>query len=346
MKKLLVALLALLLLVGCSNGKAKEHKHFETLRMQFVPSRPADEILTGTSELGDLIIAGMKEKGYTIDNVEITVSSTYEAAGEALASGAIEIAWLPGGTYAQFSIDKEVDVVLTATRDGLSNDSENPADWNGEANMTLRNGDPVTYYRGLIYAGPSEYGKKLAAKVNAGEKLTWDDLNGARWGFANVTSSAGYIYPTIWLMENYDGKKITDLATTTELGYPAMFQQGAAEQIDCWVCYADGRDGYYNNDKGSDWIKDWGRPDSIWNEVNVIGVTPGIYNDTVAATNANEKVDADFKAAFGDVIIDIINTPKGADIFKVYQHTGYQKANDADYEPSRKAYQLMLENSK
>lgn len=312
--------------------------------MQFVPSRPAEEILTGTSELGDLIIAAMAEKGYTIDDVEITVSSSYEAAGEALASGAIEIAWLPGGTYAQFSLNKEVDVVLTATRAGLSNDSENPADWNGIENQTLRNGDPVTYYRGLIYAGPSEYGKYLANKVNNGEALTWEDLDGARWGFANVTSSAGYLYPTMWLMEHYDGKKITDLSTVTELGYPAMFQQGAAEQIDCWVCYADGRDGYDNVDTGSDWIKDWGRPDSIWNEVNVIGVTPGIYNDTVSATNANPKVDADFKAAFGDVIIDIINTEKGAEIFNVYQHTGYQKATDADYEPSRQAYLLSLED--
>ena len=69
----------------------------------------------------------------------------------ALASGAIEVAWLPGGTYAQFSIDHEVDVMLTATRDGLSNDSENPADWNGIENKTLRNGPSVTYYRGLIY---------------------------------------------------------------------------------------------------------------------------------------------------------------------------------------------------
>ncbi|MBE6115590.1 MAG: phosphonate ABC transporter substrate-binding protein [Erysipelotrichaceae bacterium] len=343
MKKLFVALLAVLLLVGCT-PKEDDHKKFDVLHLQFVPSRPAEEILTGTSELGDLIIAGMKEKGYDIGSVEVTVSSSYEAAGEALASGAIEVAWLPGGTYAQFSIDHEVDVMLTATRDGLSNDSENPADWNGLANKTLRNGPPVTYYRGLIYAGPSEYGKKLAAKVNAGEKLTWDDVNGARWGFANVTSSAGYLYPTLWLMENFDGKKITDLKTVTELTYAAMFQQGAAEQIDCWVCYADGRDGYENNEKGSDWIKDFGRPDSIWNEVNVIGVTPGIYNDTVAATNANDKVDAAFKEAFSDVIIDIIGTEKGKEIFGVYQHSGYQKAKDADYEPSRQAYKLGLEN--
>ena len=99
----------------------------------------------------------------------------------------------------------DVDVILTATRNGLSNDSENPADWNGDANATQKNGPQVTYYRSLIYATPSEYGKQLAEKVNNGETLTWDDLNKATWAVQKTSSSAGYIYPTMWLMKNYDG---------------------------------------------------------------------------------------------------------------------------------------------
>lgn len=74
-----------------------------------------------------------------------------------------------------------MDVILTATRNGLSNDSTNPADWNGEANATKKDGPQVTYYRSLIYATPSAYGQELAAKVNAGEKLTWEDLDKATW---------------------------------------------------------------------------------------------------------------------------------------------------------------------
>ena len=108
-----------------------------------------------------------------------------------------------------------MDVILTATRAGLSNDSEDPTTWNGEANKTLKNGPQVTFYRSLIYATPSAYGKELAAKVNAGEKLTWEDLDKANWAVSNTSSSAGYIYPTMWLMENYDGKKISDLSNVT-----------------------------------------------------------------------------------------------------------------------------------
>ena len=123
-----------------------------------------------------------------------------------MSAGTIDVGWLPGGTYALYSDD--VDVILTATRNGLSNDSENPADWNGDANATQKNGPQVTYYRSLIYATPSEYGKQLAEKVNNGETLTWDDLNKATWAVRKTSSSAGYIYPTMWLMKNYDGKKL------------------------------------------------------------------------------------------------------------------------------------------
>ena len=122
-------------------------KEIDTLALQFVPSRDPEEIISGTSDLPELLIAAMADRGYTIGNVEITVSDSYEAAGEALAAGAIDVAWLPGGTYALYS--DETDVVLTATRNGLSNDSETPADWNGEANATKKDGPQVTVYRAL-----------------------------------------------------------------------------------------------------------------------------------------------------------------------------------------------------
>ena len=74
-------------------------KEIDTLALQFVPSRDPEEIISGTSDLPELLIAAMADRGYTIGNVEITVSDSYEAAGEALAAGAIDVAWLPGGTY-------------------------------------------------------------------------------------------------------------------------------------------------------------------------------------------------------------------------------------------------------
>lgn len=321
-------------------------KEIDTLSMQFVPSRDPQEIISGTSDLPQLLTDKMAEKGYTIGSVDITVSDSYEAAGEALVAGATDIAWLPGGTYALYS--DETDVVLTATRNGLSNDSENPADWNGEANATKKDGPQVTFYRALIYATPSEYGKELAAKVNGGDELTWEDLDKAQWAVMNVSSSAGYIYPTLWLQAKY-GKSITDLSNVTTMdSYASAFNQAASEAVDIIVCYADGRNDYESvwnipadqtDETGKQGL---GREDSIWNELNVIGVTDKIYNDTVAVTMADPDIyNTEFISAFQDAIIELAGTDEGKEIFNIYSHTGYEKAVNSDYDLAREALKVI-----
>ena len=221
MKKLLTLVLAVLMCVFAISAMADTVSIDRTLELQFVPSKDADVIITGTKNLPELLKAALLEQGYDVKDINITVGTNYEATGEAMAAGTVDLGWLPGGTYALFSDD--VDVILTATRAGLSNDSEDPKTWNGEANKTLKNGPQVTFYRSLIYATPSAYGKELAAKVNAGEELTWDDLSKANWAVLKNSSSAGYIYPTLWLQDHY-GKKITDLPNVITLaGYGDAF---------------------------------------------------------------------------------------------------------------------------
>ena len=346
MKKLLTLALALMLCVMSVAAMADAVK-MDKLTFQFVPSKDADVIITGTKNLPQLLQAELLKQGYDVKDIEISVGVSYEATGEAMAAGTIDIGWLPGGTYALFS--DEVDVILTATRAGLSNDSTDPKTWNGEANATQKNGPQVTYYRSLIYATPSEYGKKLAEKVNNGEALTWEDLDGAKWAVQKTSSSAGYIYPSMWLMANYDGKKISDLSNVIPLdsGYGTAFSYAAAEQVDIIVCYADGRNDYEASwtlptDKQDETGKQgMGRTESIWNELNVIGVTEGIYNDTVAISKASQYYTPEIVAALQDCFINIINTDEGKAIFDVYSHTGYAKATDADYDGARAALKAV-----
>lgn len=346
MKKFLALLLAVLLIAGATSAMADAIK-MDKLTLEFVPSKDADVIITGTKDLPDLLKAALLEQGYDVGEIDITVGTSYEATGEAMAAGAIDIGWLPGGTYALFS--DEVDVILTATRAGLSNDSTDPKTWNGEANKTTPTEEQAKFYRSLIYATPSAYGKELAAKVNAGEALTWDDLNKANWAVLKTSSSAGYIYPTMWLMSNYEGKKITDLATQVTLsGYGDAFAQAAAEAVDIIVCYADGRRDYEAawtlpvDQKDETGKAGMGRKESIWNELNVIGVTDGIYNDTVSITKANPAVyNPEFIAAMQNALINVINTEAGKAIFSVYSHTGYTVASDADYESARQALKVL-----
>ena len=333
-----------------TEGASNEVKQsFDKLTLEFVPSKDADVIITGTKELPQLVKEEMAKLGYDIGEVDISVGTSYDATGEAMSAGTIDVGWLPGGTYALYSDD--VDVILTATRNGLSNDSENPADWNGDANATQKNGSQVTYYRSLIYATPSEYGKQLAEKVNNGETLTWDDLNKATWAVQKTSSSAGYIYPTMWLMKNYDGKKISDLANVIPLdsGYGTAFSYAAAESVDIIVCYADGRNDYEeswmlaSDKQDSTGKQGMGRSESIWNELNVIGVTDGIYNDTVAISKRSPYYTDELKEALQQCFINIINTEKGKEIFGVYSHAGYAIATDADYDGARAALKAVSE---
>ncbi|MEG0742603.1 MAG: PhnD/SsuA/transferrin family substrate-binding protein [Clostridia bacterium] len=349
MKKLvaLVLALALCLTMASAVAEAATPVKMDKLTLQFVPSKDADVIITGTQNLPELLKAEMLKLGYDIGTIDISVGTSYEATGEAMAAGTIDLGWLPGGTYALYS--DEVDVILTATRDGLSNDSVEAKTWNGDANKTLPTDQQVTFYRSLIYATPSEYGKVLASKVNAGEALTWEDIDKASWAVLKTSSSAGYIYPTLWLMGNYDGKKISDLSNVLTLsGYGESFAQAAAESVDVIVCYADGRRDYeaawtIPTDAADETGKTgMGRTDSIWNEMNVIGVTDGIYNDTVSITKANPAVyNPEFIAAMQQALINVIGTEEGAAIFSVYSHTGYALAQDSDYDSARDALKVV-----
>ena len=149
-------------------------------------------------------------------------------------------------------------------------------------------------------------------------------------------------------MNNYDGKKISDLSSVVNLGYADAFAQAAAEQVDIICCYADGRRDYEapwnlpTDQKDSTGKQGMGREGAIWDELNVIGVTPGIYNDTVAITTAKADINnPEFIQALQTALINIINTEEGQAIFSVYSHTGYAIAQDSDYDAARQALSVV-----
>ena len=122
----------------------------------------------------------------------------------------------------------------------------------------------------------------------------------------------------------------------------------AAEQVDIIVCYADGRNDYEaswnipTDQKDPTGKQGMGRSASIWDELNVIGVTDGIYNDTVAVTTAKPEIyNPEFINALQTALINIINTDEGKAIFSVYSHEGYTKAVDSDYDATRRAQEAV-----
>ena len=318
-------------------AQVSAQEEIDKLTVAFVPSRDPEDIITTTEPLKQLLIDELAALGFNVGEIEITVGTSYEAVGEAMSAGTAEIGLIPGGTFVLFSDD--VEVLLTSTRAGLTKDSENPADWNdGEATET--SDEQVTYYKSLLLAGPSEKGQELAAKVNAGEELTWEDLDSANWAVMSSSSSSGYIYPTIWLNERY-GKGVSDLSHAVQSeSYASSIARLASEQVDIIVGFADLR-----RDYDEQWTTEMGREASIWEETNVIGVAPNVYNDTVSVSKNAEVMTDELKAAIQQAFINISETEEGKAVIAIYSHEGYQPATSEDYDTEREAQRILLEGA-
>lgn len=334
------------MLAACGNNSADDtsknsgaedggNVKIDTLSIGFVPSKDPDDIVTATEPLEGLVINEMKNQGYDISKVDISVGTSYEAVGESLSAGTMDVGFIPGGTYVLYS--DSADVILTATRAGLSIDSDDAKDWN-DNKPTEQVEDQATFYRSLMIAGPTEKGKELAEKVNSGKELTFEDMDSASWSVMSSSSSAGYIYPTIWFKDHFD-KTLTDLSKVSQSdSYGSSFARLAAGQVDVMVVYADGRLDYEDT-----WTSEYGRPESIWDETNIIGVSAPIYNDTISVSKNSEKMDDDLKKALQEAFINIAKTDEGKEVISIYSHSGYEPAKDSDYDNERKAQEILKE---
>lgn len=341
MKKSLFALLlaaAMLALPACgstadSAAPADGNTQIDQLNIAFAPYDSAETILSATQPMGELVKAALKPYGYDVGEVQMTVSSSYEACAEALSAGTADVGFISGGTYTLY--DDSCELLLTALRKAYSKDSTTPADWNdGTAGSYLEN--DASYYRCILLAGPSAKGQELAKKVNGGETLTWDELNDATWCVLSASSSSGYIYPCLWLQEQY-GKSITDLDHVIQSdSHGTSVARLAAEQADIIVSYA-----HIQYKFAEDWVSTLGRTTDIWQETNVIGVTQGIYNDTVCVSKTSPVMTEDFKQAVGKALIDIGNTDEGKAIISTFAQVGYTWGDDANYDGERQAQELL-----
>ncbi len=335
MKKFLLVLLIGLVVLSSSFAQGEieaDSKSMETLSVYFVPSRDPESIVTQTEPLKQLLKDQLASQGWTVGAVEIHVGTNYEAVGEALSAGSADIGLIPGATYVMY--DDGADVILTATRDALSIDSDDPKVWN-DNEPTEGTQDQAVGYRSLFIAGPSAKGLELRDKVNAGKALTWDDIDSANWAVMGPTSSAGYVYPTILLNDEY-GKGLRDLENVVQAdSYASAFARLASGQVDIILAYADARRDYVDK-----WTSEFGRDKDIWTETDCIFVTPYIYNDTISVSKASEKMTPEFKEALQTAFIEIAKTEEGKDIISIYSHKGYQVAQSSDYDGARKAMEL------
>ncbi len=363
MKKLLVILLSLMMvfsMIGCQQTGKKDDKHIEKLTVSFVPSKDADVILEaagGNEELGyrslaQIIIDGLAQRGYTVDEVEVSVGTSYAAVGEGMVSGTIDIGLIPAGTYVLYS--DGVELLVEALRYGVAGEDGVVIDpalgidpWN--AGKTKDAEGMATGYASLVYVNiATEVGKQLYEKAQA-NTLTWEDVNAVTWHVCSSTSSAGYIYPSLWLNNSFGEGAGNERRTVANLdhvipdgSYANMMENLLTGGCDITVGYADVR-----KDAASTTTFEAAYPElaaegkTVWDIVKVIAVSDYIMNDTVSVTKNNPKMTAELIKALQEVFIELGNTDEGRAAVKPYSHMGYVAGKDSDYDSARQANALF-----
>ncbi len=362
MKKLFTIILSVLMvltIVGCTKEEEKpaDDKTVDTLSICFVPSKPADTILAAAEPLKDMLKTKLAEKGYTVNNVDITVGTDFAVVGEGMISGSIDVGFLNSSTYILYSEDG-VDLLLEALRYGVGDANGKviyPEDgldpWN--SGITMDAEEKATGYAGLTYVNiATEKGAEIYQKTLDGT-LTWEDLDSARWNSSSVTSGSGYIYPSIWLNDTFgegagnEKRTIASLSSVvTDVAYSTMMANLLVGNTDVIVGYADIRkDAQSTVDFEAAYAKEIaeGKYTNVWDIIKIIGCSDFIMNDCIAvASQENDpKMTPEFVKALQEAFLEIGNTPEGEKAVEPYGHKGYVVGKDSDYDPTRAAAKLF-----
>lgn len=325
----------MILLTGCST-QTEEEIDFIIL---FSPVFETERILDGFNNIKPLIVQSMEAQGFDIGEIKIEVATSYTATAEALVSGSVLFAYLPPITYLSYE-NEGIEPILVGERWNVNVDSLNPNDWNLNVPNQLIESEFVNYYYGLIVSGPSEIGKALSQKMNLRESISRDDLKEATICYgSNVTSSLTYIYPALWLEENYQ-MNFSDFKSQLQLtNLSEIMSSLSAELCDIGTISSLTRFDYQ-----SKWLGEWGRDQDIWDETRVIGVTQAMEGVMFVVSENNDLYDVElinaFKLAMKEVHLDGVGLTS-------LQSLNLQRLNDVpkDYlDSSREAFKYIKDN--
>lgn len=334
MKKIIHILLGIILLVGCT-VEAQPNKISELVFIG-VPSMDPELILSRLEPMKEEIKTRFLDYNYEIGNVEFIVSTNNNAAGEALVSGSALIGYMGGSTFIDYE-SEGLEIIMTALRGNMEVDSLDPREWNTGKIINRSKSDKVSYTRTLIYAGPSAKGKSLADKVMNHEVLSWTELNDVTWCHSSsVNSGLGYIFPSLWLYENY-GKTLKDLDHVLLMNNNGDYAINLAlENCDVAVSYVTLR-----NDYEDKWNTEFNRDGSIWDDVRVIGVGAEIPNGVIVLSQNHPDYSEELSQIIQTVFMELTNTEAGIEAFGVYNIEGFEIGISSDFDVLRKANDLV-----
>jgi phosphonate transport system substrate-binding protein len=355
MKKLSLGLLALsaTALAACGTGTSEPvNNDPETLIVQLVPSVSIDSaLLTKVKGLEEILEDELSKKGYDI-NVNISIGTSYASVIEAMASGQVHVGFLTSQQYAFATLEypEKFDVQLTSVRSAYNFqiDSEGKEITNVETLMT--NVNTTENYSAALHpsAKVSSYYSALYVRTEdyeAFKQQGMDWLIGKSVATGSETSASGYLYPLYTMKENNlnfvreNPNTANREVVRKELGnHQASLLGLLSKDVDATFAFLDAR----SHATAFNAWKEANPGKTQFSETKVVSLTSPIYNDTITAIS---KLSPGLKAAIQDAFIEAIKLPDGLAALAIYNHTGYLKAIDSDYESERDFF-LFLESLK
>jgi phosphonate transport system substrate-binding protein len=332
MKKILSGLLLVVLFFSISSCTLSPEGSKKLIKIQFVPSNTASEIMLKTYVLEQLL--AQEIPGYEFD---ISVGTDYNAVVEGMESKQIDVGFLTAQQYAYATVERPgtAEVILTSVRAALEVqllprdqviDAMNAPGYKGQKSTT----EQVTSYASILITTTSLYNATDDTKLH-----TLADLAGKTVCTQATTSGAGYVYPAVLLHENGlkfvsgEPNKANNEVKALNLGsgYPGAITALMQGDCDGAFVFMDARDNAtllatYPN---------------LFEDTRVVALSPEIYNDTISVI---PSMDPALKTKLQDAFIKIATLEEGLAAISVYSHTGYKKAVDSDYDGERTVYKF------
>lgn len=330
--------LTLALLAACSPVEENEPSPPEeedslTLESLFVEvprsSLSAQELARAVRELPEALKNALAAQGINVETVHVSVSSSPEAAAQAVAEGGVDVAFLSAEDFA--ALDSPPKLILAA---GPLSTTQSIDDASGASQP----GVSV-----LICAAPTDCGIELSGSGGVrGEGPTWDRLSEVRWGLLENDSLLGRQAVDLWLFDHYGSRTTADLKTVTVYdSYEALIRAAAAEEIDLLPLWDTPR---------QDWAEAWtmdssktdsrgvrglGRPAPLEEELPVLAVTSRLYTGTaVVRPDGGALAEPPFSSALAAAVNSILPEQP------VFGPHTYAPAADGDLAPQRRLAHL------
>ncbi len=345
-KKLFLVLMTVLfaaVLFACQTSEEDP----TTLYVQFVPSSAVDTtMLTRLRDLEDILEDEMAKAGYEV-NIVISIGTTYQAVVEAMDSGTVHVGFLTAQQYAFATLNYpgKFNVLLTSVRDAyaaqIGSDGSQLSDEAWIANVNTA-GYIAAYHP---TAKTSSYPAMLL--VRNADYDAWKDggwiqqIRGKTVGTQGTTSGSGYVYPSILLQDN--GLKFVsgtpnaaagEVRAQTISGHQNSVLALLNNEVDAVFTFLDARNHAtaYNA-----WLA--ANPGKTqFTETKVVALSPQIYNDTITTVST---LSDGLRDAIANAFIAALGYEKGAAALQIYQHSGYSRAKDEDYDGERAVWQVL-----